>query len=74
MNFQKIFLKQGDFFGEIALLEGGFRTATVKAKSYTELLELNIAEFEIILNKYPEVQRSLKQIVKERLLEQKDFA
>jgi len=39
-------LRRGDFFGEKAILEGGLRTATVKASTELETLVLGRADFE----------------------------
>src|SRR5579872_2230957 len=39
-------LKRGDFFGEMALLQGGKRTATIKVKRQTELISLAKASFD----------------------------
>lgn len=38
-------LRKGDVFGEIALLNGGARTATIRAEGDGELLSLDRAEF-----------------------------
>jgi voltage-gated potassium channel len=42
---QPIHLGAGDFFGEIALLEGGVRTATVVTTAPTTLLILDVSDF-----------------------------
>ncbi len=48
-------LTDGDFFGEIALLEGGARTATVKAVDYCDLYALDRDTFERIVLHHPEI-------------------
>jgi CRP/FNR family cyclic AMP-dependent transcriptional regulator len=45
----------GDFFGEIALLDGGPRTATVTADERTRLLVLTRREFHTMMEEFPEV-------------------
>ena len=42
-------LGQGSHFGEVALLDGGKRSATVTAVEHTELLKLNRERFEALL-------------------------
>jgi hypothetical protein len=48
-------LQEGDFFGEISLLKGGRRTATITAASHCELLEINREVFGTISQKHPRV-------------------
>jgi len=60
-------LKQGDHFGEIALLYGHKRTATVVALSYTELLQLNVKDFNKLLSDNPKLKEHITAIAKERL-------
>lgn len=48
-------LGPGDFFGEIALLDGGPRTATVTAEEPTRLLVLTHREFHAMMEEFPEV-------------------
>jgi CRP-like cAMP-binding protein len=48
-------LMPGDFFGEIALLDGGPRTASVVAETPIELLALNRKPFQQILERDPTV-------------------
>ena len=48
-------LGPGDFFGEIALLDGGARTATVTAEEPTRLLVLTRREFHAMMEEFPEV-------------------
>lgn len=47
--------KPGDYFGELALLHGGYRTATVEAASPMELLVLDAREFRSLLLSNPAV-------------------
>lgn len=46
-------LGPGGFFGEISLLDGGVRTATVRASEHSQLLALNRLSFQKFLLKHP---------------------
>jgi CRP/FNR family transcriptional regulator, cyclic AMP receptor protein len=48
-------LRRGDFFGEIALLDGGPRTATVTARSDMKLLGLTEWVFRGLLQEHPSI-------------------
>jgi CRP-like cAMP-binding protein len=48
-------LGPGEFFGEIALLDGGPRTATVTADEPTRLLVLTHREFHSLMEEFPHV-------------------
>ncbi len=48
-------LGSGDFFGEIALIDGGPRTATVAALEATTLLVIAHREFHSLMEEFPEV-------------------
>ena len=53
----------GDFFGEVATLDGGPRTATVVANTDMDVLVLNGVEFETLVKSSPEVaHRMLKEM------------
>ena len=61
-------LRPGDSFGEIALLEGSGRTATVRASSDVEVLRLDRSIFDAIVRAHPDVRRSFElQITHRRL-------
>jgi len=47
-------LRDGDFFGEIALLEHRPRSATVRAASYCDLYRLGKEDFDRVVAKFPE--------------------
>src|SRR5437588_11276965 len=49
-------LGPGDTFGEIALLEDGDRTATVRASSEVEALKLDQAVFRAVVQPQPELR------------------
>lgn len=48
-------LEDGDFFGEIALLDGGGRTASVVAETDLELLVCDPRAFQRLINEVPNV-------------------
>jgi CRP-like cAMP-binding protein len=60
-------LGPGDFFGEIALLDGRPRTATVRAEGIARLLVIGHREFHALMDDFPEVRRSVLEAVAERL-------
>ena len=52
-------LGPGDFLGEIALLDGGQRSATATAVTPVNLLILGQREFNTLLNDYPDIRTSV---------------
>jgi CRP-like cAMP-binding protein len=52
-------LGPGDFFGEMALLDGGPRTATVTTTTPGQLLVLTRPEFVALLERAPSVSRAI---------------
>jgi CRP-like cAMP-binding protein len=60
-------LGPGDFFGEIALLDGHQRTATVRADGITRLLVIGHSEFNALMDEFPSVRQSVLAAVAERL-------
>jgi CRP-like cAMP-binding protein len=48
-------LGPGDFFGEIALVDGGPRTATVTAEEPSRLLVITHRDFHSMMEEFPEV-------------------
>ena len=57
----------GDFFGEIALLDGRPRTATVRAEGITRLLVIGHREFHALMDEFPSVRTAVLEAVAERL-------
>jgi cAMP-dependent protein kinase regulator len=53
-------LGPGDFFGEIALLTGGKRTASVRAMERAELVCLKMDAFKEILDKFPPIRERIE--------------
>jgi len=60
-------LAQGDFFGEIALLDGGSRTATVTAVSAMKCLVLSRAQFHNVIRQNALIAVSVLEVLGERL-------
>jgi CRP/FNR family cyclic AMP-dependent transcriptional regulator len=64
---KKIMLGSGDFFGEIALLDGGPRTATVTAITDVKLLGLTEWVFRGLMQQYPAIAVKTLQAMADRL-------
>jgi hypothetical protein len=60
-------LRDGDFFGEMAVLSGEPRTATVTAVKNTELLELSRENLQVICSRHPHVEAKLRLAYDERV-------
>jgi len=60
-------VRQGDFLGEIALVTGRPRTATVKATSPVRVLVITARNFRRLLDRSPEIQRKVLLAMAERL-------
>jgi hypothetical protein len=50
---------RGAVFGEMALLDGGARSASVEAATRARVLRIPRAEFEVLLDEYPEIARGI---------------
>lgn len=59
-------LKDGDFFGEIALLFGEPRTASARAIDYCDLYTLGRDTFERVLTHYPDFAGYIKEVAEKR--------
>jgi CRP-like cAMP-binding protein len=57
----------GDFFGEVATLDGGPRTATVVASTEMDVLVLSAVEFETMVKCSPEVAHRVLKSMAHRL-------
>jgi CRP/FNR family transcriptional regulator, cyclic AMP receptor protein len=60
-------MKDGDFFGEIALISGAPRTATVTATSPVRALVITDRDFRMLLKKSPAMQLRVLEALAERL-------
>ena len=59
-------LGEGDFFGEVSVLTGKPRTATITASQRTELLRLDKEKLDGVLSKYPGIRKTLDDFYKKR--------
>jgi len=62
-------LGEGDFFGEMSLLTGERRSATVRALEDTEVIVVDKANFSQVITKNPSIAESLSEILEQRLAE-----
>ncbi|MBI1986740.1 MAG: cyclic nucleotide-binding domain-containing protein [Nitrospinae bacterium] len=65
-------LGEDAFFGEIALLSGKARIATVVTETETELLELTRRDLDEVKARYPRIELILKKFLEERLRDTKE--
>ncbi len=66
INLQLAELGLGDFFGEVSLLTGKPRTATITAHTDVTAIELDRADFETIVKNHPEARTTLEDFYKLR--------
>jgi glucose-6-phosphate 1-dehydrogenase len=59
-------LGEGDFFGEIALLQSGPRTASVRAVTPCDLLVLSKGDFDKVLKEHPHYSQALHEVARTR--------
>jgi CRP-like cAMP-binding protein len=59
-------LGEGDFFGEVSVLSGKPRTATITASQPTELLRLDKEKLDNALSRYPGIRAVLDDFYKKR--------
>lgn len=59
-------LGEGDFFGEVSVLTGKPRTATITASQRTELLRLDKEKLDGVLSKHPGIRKVLDDFYKKR--------
>lgn len=60
-------LKDGDFFGEIALLLMQPRNATIRATDYCDLYSLDKDSFDNVISHYPDFEKHVKEMAQERM-------
>ena len=59
-------LRQGDYFGETALIEDIPRTATVQARTPTTVMVIDREHFLALLNSLPRLQRAFESVIQAR--------
>jgi ATP-binding cassette subfamily B protein len=62
-------LQAGDFFGEITLITGFPRTATVRALTVCTCISLERGQFNRMMERFPDLRRHLSEIAVQRLRE-----
>jgi voltage-gated potassium channel len=62
MEGDNVRLGPGDFFGEIAILAGDVRNATVRASRDTQLLVLQAHDLERLMARVPEIGRRIREV------------
>jgi voltage-gated potassium channel len=67
LETQSVYLGPGQFFGELALLTGAPRNATVIAARPSLLLALDIVDFHELLGRQPELARIIQDEAQQRL-------
>ena len=60
-------LRDGDFFGEIALFTDQPRTAGVRAVTYCDLYILEKEVFLYLLEQFPDIGKHIKEIARQRM-------
>ena len=60
-------LGAGDFLGEIALIDGGPRTATATTETDAQLLVIAQTDFGVLLERFPEIQSTVLRALTERI-------
>lgn len=63
-----VILGPGAFFGEVALLTGGPRNATIVARQQCTLLALDIVDFRELLGRQPDLSRIIQEEAERRLV------
>src|SRR5437899_3628705 len=61
------YLSRGDYFGEIGLLKAGRRSATCVALDAVDVVRITASEFNVMLEKFPDVRAQLEAMADARL-------
>ncbi len=61
------YLTRGNYFGEMALLTGEPRSASIVTEMETELFSLSKKDFDFLLNKHPSIALTLSHVLSQRL-------
>ncbi len=64
---QYAIIREGDFFGEIALILQHPRNATIRALEYCDLYSLDKESFDRVVSHYPEFEKSIQKMAQERM-------
>ena len=67
-----VILGEGDYFGEIALITGGTRTATVRTIGACELLQLDRHDFRHMAERNPHIHDAVNRLANLRMSQHKD--
>ena len=59
--------RDGDIFGEMALLDNGPRSASAQTIDPAQMLRLNASDFDSVLDEHPEAARAIIEVLVERL-------
>ncbi|UCF64977.1 MAG: cyclic nucleotide-binding domain-containing protein [bacterium] len=62
-------LTSGDYFGEMALLTGAPRSATIVTTEPSEMFILNKTDFDLVVERFPSITLSMGKIMSQRLTE-----
>jgi CRP-like cAMP-binding protein/Fe-S-cluster-containing hydrogenase component 2 len=65
----RTYLGRGDFFGEIGLITQQNRTATCSALDAVDVVRIKAADFEVMLEQYPEIRSQIESVAQSRLEE-----
>src|SRR5215472_3037901 len=60
------YLSRGDYFGEIGLLGGGFRTASCIALDHVEVVKISGDDFRQMVERFPNIRTGLEKVANER--------
>ncbi len=60
-------LRDGDFFGELALLLKQPRNATIRAVGYCDLYSLSKESFDLVISNYPDFEQNIQKMAGERM-------
>jgi voltage-gated potassium channel len=67
-----VILGEGDYFGEIALITGGSRTATVRALGACELLQLDRHDFRHLADRNPQINEAVQRVASLRMAQHQE--
>lgn len=68
------YLSRGNYFGEMGLLGGGVRTATCTALDHVEVVRMRGEDFQLMIERFPEIRRALGEVAAARAEENQQQA